>query len=110
MEYFGERLPEMIDGAEGYHLKQYEGSDWLKSKESIEPLKEKLRGDNEEDWEVNALPRTHYKTSLGKIGVEVYTNFLLMLLSAMRYSGSGECAMRTITVESRSLSTRLMGY
>ena len=28
------------------------GLGWLKSKESIEPLKEKLRGDNEEDWEV----------------------------------------------------------
>ena len=51
------------------------GLGWLKSKESIEPLKEKLRGDNEEDWEVQRAAADALHDITGKIGVEVYTNF-----------------------------------
>ena len=42
------------------------GLGWLKSKEAIEPLKEKLRGDNEEDWEVQRAAADALQDITGK--------------------------------------------
>ena len=49
------------------------GLGWLKSKEAIEPLKEKLRGDNEEDWEVQRAAADALQDITGKDWEPRYT-------------------------------------
>ena len=61
----------------------------LKSKESIESLKEKLRGDNEEDWEVQRAAAD----ALQDITGEDWSRGI------HEFSPSSECAMRTLRLK-----------